>query len=242
MKIMSLNVNQFAGMGEIEDTKYLQELNSYAEEIIALVKEFLLKNDTGIVILQEIPCWDFICEGKRSIYDCFYHAFDEELYVIFQPQNIRANIITLGIANKNGGWKEEKEGIVNHITDFKNKLVELSNSDGGRLIGVHMPIDPKNEKENKKFWRDVCLYLQNSSRRPDLAGDFNAHEGDCDYREQYKAILDAGYQDMVPENAVTFVKGGRGIDHILVPAGKVFPEAEVLPVSFSDHAAVVGTV
>lgn len=240
MKIMSLNVNQFAGMGEIEDTKYLQELNSYAREIVSLVKKFLLENDTGIVILQEIPCYGF--GHRRTVYDCFCAEFAEELYKIFVPANVKANIITMGIANKNGGWKEEKEGIVNHITDFKNKLVELSNSDGGRLIGVHMPIDPKNEKENKKFWRDVCLYLQNSSRRPDLAGDFNAHEGDCDYREQYKAILDAGYQDMVPENAVTFVKGGRGIDHILVPAGKVFPEAEVLPVSFSDHAAVVGTV
>lgn len=242
MKMMSLNVNQFAGMGEIKDTADLQELNSYAKEIGSLVKGFLLGDDTGIVILQEIPCWDFRYGRRRSAYDCFCAEFDKEVYEIFEPESVKANIITLGIANRNGGWKREPGGIVSQVTDFKNRLLELSNSDGCRLIGVHMPINPKNEKENKKFWREICSYSQSRFGGLILAGDFNAHEGDCDYMEQYKAILDVGYQDMVPENAVTFVKGGSRIDHILVPAGNVFPKAKVLAVSFSDHAAVVGAV
>lgn len=240
MPLMSFNVNQFAGMGEIKDTENLQELNSPAKQIIALVKEFLLKNDTGVVVLQEIPCWDFRLRRKRPIYDCFCAEFEEEIYEIIEPENIAAKIITLAVVRRNSGWKKETEGIVKQIEDFKNRLLELSNSGGQRLIGGHMPICPKNKKENEKFWRAICVYSKKEyGRLVGLTGDFNAHEGDCDYRAQYKAILDAGYQDTVPENAVTFVKGRRGIDHILVPAGDVFPQAMVFSVSFSDHAVII---
>lgn len=240
MKIMSLNVNQFAGRGNFKDTKNLEALNGNAREIIALVKGFLLGNDNGIVILQEVPCWDFGRRCTRRLYDCFCAEFDRTLFEIFEPAELHAHIVTLAITNRGAGWNKIYD-FAERVADFKNKFLEMEDRKGRRLVGVHMPICPENEKENRKFWRDFLVYVS-SPQKPVLAGDFNAYEAGCDYNgEEYTALLKSGYCDLVPAYAVTYI-GGTKIDHILVPEGESNSGAKVLTVAFSDHAAVVGNV
>lgn len=237
MKILSLNTNQFAGGGDIADTAKMENLNIYSKEIIALVKGFLLGNDKGIVILQEIPCWNFYTKKSRVLYDNFLKEFPEKIYEIITPFSRKATIITLAIVNAKSGWYST-DSFANKAINFKNRFIEAVNDNGIHLFGVHMPIDPKNEQDNIAFWKDLSDYSKNHNN-PIIAGDFNAHIGDCDYTEYFNNILKNGYCDILPEEAITYYKGKTKIDHILVFSETPTVEAYCIAEHYSDHAIIV---
>lgn len=232
MKILSLNVNQFAGSGNPNTTSGLKELNVFAKEIICLIKGFLMGNDTGIVVLQEVPCRD-------SIYSLFHSAFSENDYKIFEPLCKQARFVTLALASKESDWKLVEDGLAKKTKDYQNRIIEVHNNSGLYMLGVHMPYNPKDEKDIKKFWGILYTYLNNNPNTYILAGDFNANEVGC-YKDQYKNILDIGYEDIIPEGSITY-RAESFIDHFLIPKNIQLTKSKVWQndFSFSDHAIMV---
>lgn len=238
MRILSLNTNQFSGQGDIKNTSDISSLNTYSKEIIALAKGFLAGNESGIVVLQEIPCWDFRLKKRRALFDSFLGEFSEEIYKIITPLNINAKIITLAITNANSGWHSVND-FGRKVNNFCNRFIEASYRDDVHLLGVHMPINPKNKNDNIDFWK-VLIGFSKAKNHNNLiiAGDFNAYIGNCDYEEYYKKILENGYCDVIPEKAVTYKKKTK-IDHILISSEMPINKAFCLDEQYSDHAIVV---
>lgn len=239
MRIISLNVNQFAGNGDITDTSKLEELNTFSREIIAFIKGFFIGNKEGIVILQEIPYWNYKNKKTRVLFDKFCDEFSDKRYKIITPHSIRANIVTLAITNNESGWNETNE-FEKKVKDFKNRFVEIKNDNGVQLLGVHMPINPENAQENTLFWEELIKYSHGkTSDRFMIVGDFNAHIGPCDYRKQFVNIISKGYTDVIREGTVTFFKGNTMVDHILISPQIAMGEGKSLPEIYSDHAIIV---
>ncbi|MFZ2537483.1 MAG: hypothetical protein WAX04_01100 [Oscillospiraceae bacterium] len=240
MKILSLNTNQFAGDKDIKDTAKMENLNLFSREIIALVKGFLIGNDKGIAILQEIPCYNFYGKKTRVLYDNFLKEFPKTRYKIITPSSLKANIITLAIVNAESGWHICEHGFASQVTNFKNRFIEAVNDNGIHLLGVHMPIDTKSKQDNVKFWQALFDYLKPKAQNNFfIVGDFNAHIGKCDYNEYFNNFLNNGYCDILPENKITYYKGKTKIDHILVFSEAPTVEASCLAEHYSDHAVIV---
>lgn len=239
MRVMSCNVNQFVGNNDVSQTPIPEALNTYAREIIALTKGFLLGNKEGIVILQEIPFWDFESRKKYTIFKEFSEAFSK--YKMILPQNVKARFVTLSISHTESGWDEdETHEFGQSVTDFKNRFVEMKHRSGIQLIGLHMPINPKQEQENKQFWETLIQY--SSKKRSDrfmMAGDFNAHIGSCNYQKQYVDLLAQGYIDVIPDGTVTYFPGKTTLDHILISLGIAMGAGDILPEEYSDHGIIV---
>lgn len=244
MKIMSLNVNRFAGMKNKAYTDTFTSLGECpkANEIAAYVEEFLNENIDGVVFLYEIPYKnsqgrgnDFKWLSERQLYKSFRSRLEGQYEISSPGQN--AYSCTLAIWNKKRGWVYQN-GSFGRPAASTNKYVELKSANL-RLMGIHAPGD-------YQFLEDIRKYAEaHKNENLIIFGDFNIatnewrakkHKeqmekgekvAECkDFFERRKWLLETmpsiGYSDIVDREKPTYFWQEKGqlkettVDHVLV--------------------------
>lgn len=254
MKLISLNVNRFAGLLSCDCTDYCVSMaqTPKANEIADAVKEWLAAGADNIVILQEVP---YAARRKRrALYDQFAASFLDQGYKIILPHRKAPIICTLAIVREDSGWL----GVPCALTkDYQNRYVLARHQSGLYVLGLHAPIEGNGNtaQDVEAFFAALREYAgRNREERMVILGDMNVHSGKpCVYYDIFNAIRSGaedsrpgdglGYRDLVPDGQITYFPNGNTLDHVLVsPALEGNAAVQVMPreaLELSDHAVVL---
>lgn len=253
MKIMSLNVNRFSGMEDRDLTngfEYLEQCPK-ATEIIEYIIEFLCGNPDGAVLLQEIPYMESPIKNEvtRRLYDCFKTKLSASACKVILPSKDGLSC-TLAVVQEGSAWSKVPYVFVE---DYQNKYVFLKHIKGLCVLGIHAPVESKNNtpKDIQNFFNKLKEYAErHSDEELIILGDMNVHsEKPCSYFTTFNTIRKEvendglGYCDKVPDGEVTHFKTGHTIDHVLIsPILKGEVTVRVISkeeLELSDHAVII---
>lgn len=248
MKILSLNVNCFAGEKNMMYTEYFTRLDECpkANEIIAFVKGFLFGNPDGLVLLYEIPCCEF--QHERLLYKEFLQQFPDENYAC-EISGKKPKICTIAIWNRKDCAEKvwtRQDDFGKGKADYCNRFVELAIERGGstlRVLGIHAPYG---ELDFFEALKEYALDKGKTGEKLIIVGDLNVHEKEPSiYLAQIHEIVNSGYSTEIKDGEITYFPNGHTIDHVLVSPelkDKDNVDAYVIPqkvLELSDHAVII---
>lgn len=257
MKLISLNVNRFAGLLSCECTDHCVSMaqTPKANEIADAVKEWLAADRENIVFLEEVP---YAARRKRrALYDEFVASFLGKGYRIILPNRKAPIFCTLAVVREESGWDAMPCAFTK---DYQNRYVLARHSSGLCVLGLHAPIQGSYNKPEavEAFFEALREYAAIKIREERagmvILGDMNVHSGKpCVYYDIFNAIRSGaedsgpgdglGYRDLVPDGQITYFPNGNTLDHVLVsPALEGNAAVQVMPreaLELSDHAAVL---
>lgn len=245
--MISWNINQFCGPLDSKDVKKnkkkdaIEDIqNIYFSKIVGYIKPFLKNAINGIVILQEVP---------QELYSKFLEEFKG--FKILEPVflNKSVYIYTIAIANQQSKWRnvEMGESIFTEKDTYKNRVVEVQCEDF-KVMGVHMPLRSQDQKfmhlKRPILWDTV---IEAIGKYHVLIGDFNAHYNQHSFSErrlELSTIINKGYQDLVPNDYVTYFPNSTTLDHVLTSDEIHHNKStcEIIPKDFSDHAVIKANI
>jgi len=215
MKIITLNVNGFRGMGKKNDYVPESELNRNLQNLKDYIDSLCI-DDESIVVLQEIPHKILVDKSvspwiweELEMFRMFKTLFEKH-YTIFYPRFlIDSEQCTVALAHKNTKWNYSSKSLIqcNRWRHYGNKLVEIEKNDV-TLLGVH--INPCDE-----MWNMILSSLKKNAVTF-IVGDFNAYEKRGTMKDKPKLLKEVGYNWVIPSNVITDYRDYSSIDNLYI--------------------------
>lgn len=250
MKIMTWNVNAFAGNNNwntLKKQKKLKEVqNQYFQEVVNYINKKIIEDGMDIIILEEIPYKRFSEQFMNGI---------QKGYKVFFPIEVpRGAVISTAIIAKDPEWSHSQA----IFREKLNRIVAVSNGKK-KVVGVHLPtVDIKDTEEDilfddkaKRLWEELIQYCRRNEDVVAIAGDYNTdYEGFTQYAKMYD-LCKLGYHEANGDatrlgegNPTTTQFGPHHDDYILVREGCEVSEYRIDNdiKQLSDHYPLIASI
>lgn len=213
IKILSLNVNNFAGLNTKESyknrNKYSEwkalERTSKATEIFAYIQQ----KNAVIVILHEFELY-------TEVTDSFTSSMEEIGYDIvpYEAHNYKNPSITIMFKKKELLYKKLENP--HNLKSKKNLRASVIKTADCIIYGVHVP-----QKYDSDFWVEIIdFYKKHKKQKLVIIGDLNVYDLGTEQKKKYLKLLALNAKDAWLEKGYnnltsTHIKGKR-LDYALV--------------------------